>query len=235
LGFNLFAKKRVYYTGKPLKTMQQKIVIFGVLLAWAFVACGQSTKKSEKKSKRMEVNVAGKEVATLGAGCFWCVEAVFQNLQGVDTVISGYTGGAKPNPTYKEICTGLTGHAEVCQITYDPKVISFEEILEVFWKTHDPTTLNRQGNDVGTQYRSSIFYHSIAQKEIAEKYIAQLEASGTFKNKIVTTLEPLDAFYVAEDYHQNYFNDNGEQPYCQFVVRPKVDKFRKDFADRLKK
>jgi len=214
--------------------MQQKIVIFGVLLAWAFLACGQSTKKSEKKTKKMEVNVAGKEVATLGAGCFWCVEAVFQNLQGVDTVISGYTGGSKPNPTYKEVCTGLTGHAEVCQITYDPSIISYEEILQVFWKTHDPTTLNRQGNDVGTQYRSSIFYHSEAQKQVAEKYIAQLDASGTFKNKIVTTIEPLGEFYVAEDYHQNYFNENGEQPYCQFVVRPKVEKFKKEFADRLK-
>lgn len=214
--------------------MQQKIVIFGVLLAWAFLACGQSTKKSEKKAKKMEVNLAGKEVATLGAGCFWCVEAVFQNLQGVDTVISGYTGGQVPNPTYKEVCTGLTGHAEVCQITYDPNVITYEEILEVFWKTHDPTTLNRQGNDVGTQYRSSIFYHSASQKEIAEKYIAQLDGSGTFKNKIVTTIEPLGDFYVAEDYHQNYFNENGEQPYCQFVVRPKVEKFKKEFANRLK-
>lgn len=214
--------------------MKNNIVFFALFIALAFSACAQSTKKKEKKMDNQTIVLEGKEVATLGAGCFWCVEAVFQDLKGVEKVTSGYTGGKVENPTYKEVCTGLTGHAEVCQIVYDPKVVSFSEILEVFWQTHDPTTLNRQGNDVGTQYRSSIFYHNQEQKEIAEKYLTKLDASGAFSNKIVTTIEPLGTYYVAEDYHQNYFNDNGNQPYCQFVVKPKVEKFRKVFADKLK-
>lgn len=174
------------------------------------------------------------EVATLGAGCFWCVEAVFQDVKGVHKVESGYTGGHVENPTYKQICTGTTGHAEVAQITFDPTVISFEDILMIFWHTHDPTTLNRQGNDTGTQYRSAIFYHNEKQKEIAEKSKAETEASDLWPNPIVTEITPLDVYYPAEDYHQNYFNNNPYQPYCMMVVNPKVQKFRKSFGEWLK-
>ncbi|MBT3601637.1 MAG: peptide-methionine (S)-S-oxide reductase MsrA [Candidatus Latescibacteria bacterium] len=175
------------------------------------------------------------EIATLGAGCFWCVEAVFQDVKGVHKVESGYTGGQTENPTYKQICTGTTGHAEVTQITFDPSVISFEDILMIFWHTHDPTTLNRQGNDAGTQYRSSIFYHNEQQKEIAEKSLAETEASDLWPNPIVTEIAALDVYYPAEDYHQNYFNENPNQPYCMMVVNPKVQKFRKSFGEWLKK
>lgn len=174
----------------------------------------------------------GLDTATLGAGCFWCVEAVFQELNGVKKVTSGYTGGFVKNPSYKEVCTGRTGHAEVAQIIFDPQVVSFEEILEVFWKTHDPTTLNRQGNDVGSQYRSSVFYHNEDQKEKAEFYLKKLDESGAWDDPIVTTIEPLEDFYVAEDYHQNYYNNNASQPYCKFVIQPKVEKFRKAFAEK---
>ncbi|WP_242918661.1 peptide-methionine (S)-S-oxide reductase MsrA [Pontibacter liquoris] len=174
------------------------------------------------------------EIATFGNGCFWCTEAVFQELNGVEKVVSGYTGGQVENPTYKQVCTGTTGHAEVLQITYDPAVISYEELLEVFWATHDPTTLNRQGNDVGTQYRSSIFYHNEEQKQLAEQYKQKLDASGAFDQPIVTTIEALGPFYPAEDYHQNYYRNNGEQPYCSFLIRPKLDKFRKVFKHKLK-
>ena len=174
------------------------------------------------------------EQATFGAGCFWCVEAVFQDLNGVEKVVSGYTGGRIANPTYKEVCSGLTGHAEVAQITYDPSKISFAELLEVFWKTHDPTTLNRQGADVGTQYRSAIFYHNDEQRRLAEEYKKKLNAAHAFPNPVVTEIVPLQKFYVAENYHQNYYNQNGQQPYCQFVVKPKVDKVRQVFADKLK-
>ena len=173
-------------------------------------------------------------VATLGNGCFWCTEAVFQQLNGVHKVTSGYSGGAVANPTYKQVCTGATGHAECLQIEYDASIISFEELLEVFWKTHDPTTLNRQGNDVGTQYRSVIFIHNDEQKKIAEEYIAQLTSTHTYSNPIVTTLEKFTVFYPAEDYHNNYFNLHGGEPYCQLVVRPKVEKFVKLFKDKLK-
>ncbi|MFD2523793.1 peptide-methionine (S)-S-oxide reductase MsrA [Emticicia soli] len=176
-----------------------------------------------------------KAVATFGAGCFWCVEAVFQRLDGVTKVESGYMGGSTKNPTYKEVCTGQTGHVEVTRITYNPQKISFEELLEVFWKTHDPTTLNRQGNDVGTQYRSVVFYHDANQKALAEKYKGELNNAHVFNGPIVTAIEPAQEFYVAEDYHQNYFNQNGSQPYCQMVVRPKVEKFEKVFKDKLSK
>jgi peptide-methionine (S)-S-oxide reductase len=174
-------------------------------------------------------------IATLGNGCFWCTEAIFQNLEGVIKVVSGYSGGQVENPTYKQVCTGTTGHAECLEITYDKSKISFEELLEVFWKTHDPTTLNRQGNDIGTQYRSVIFYQNPEQKEIAQKYIDQLTKNKTFSSPIVTTLERFVKFYPAEDYHQNYFNENGEQSYCHYVVRPKVEKFEKMFSGKLKK
>lgn len=175
------------------------------------------------------------EIATFGNGCFWCTEAVFQQLEGVEKVVSGYAGGEIKNPTYEQVCSGDTGHAEVLQINYDPDKISYEELLEVFWKTHDPTTLNRQGNDIGTQYRSVIFYHNEAQKQLAEKYKKELDASGAFNDPIVTFIEPITEFYPAENYHQNYFLRNGQQPYCNFLIRPKVEKFRKVFQDKLKK
>jgi peptide-methionine (S)-S-oxide reductase len=171
---------------------------------------------------------------TLGAGCFWCVEAIFQDLKGVSKVVSGYAGGHIKNPAYKEVCNGTTGHAEVVQLTYDPREVSIGEILEVFWKTHDPTTLNRQGNDTGTQYRSAVFYHTEEQKQAAEFYKAKLDESGAFRSPIVTEVTAFTNFFPAEDYHQNYFNDHGEQGYCQMVIRPKVEKFHKVFADKLK-
>ncbi|HAQ71476.1 MAG TPA: peptide-methionine (S)-S-oxide reductase [Flavobacteriales bacterium] len=192
--------------------------------------------KEEMLSQKTEdiMNTEGMDTATFGAGCFWCIEAVFQELKGVQSVSSGYAGGFVKNPSYKEVCTGRTGHAEVAQIVFDPEVISFDDLLEVFWKTHDPTTLNRQGNDVGTQYRSSVFYHNDDQKKKAEYYKVKLDDSGAYSNPIITTIEELTDFYVAEDSHQNYYNNNSSQPYCAFVIQPKVEKFRKAFADKLK-
>lgn len=174
------------------------------------------------------------EQITLGSGCFWCTEAIFQRLNGVESAVSGYSGGKTKDPFYKEVVTGRTGHAEVVQVTYDPEIVSLEEILEVFWKTHDPTTLNRQGNDVGTQYRSAVFYHTEAQKETAERLKKALDESGAWGDPIVTEITKFEAFYPAEDYHQDYYNENGSQPYCQFVVAPKVDKFKQVFSDKLK-
>jgi peptide-methionine (S)-S-oxide reductase len=199
------------------------------LLLW-LTGCSQTAKKQTAMNK----DLSHLSVATLGAGCFWCVEAVFQQLKGVDTVVSGYSGGKVDKPTYKEICTGTTGHAEVTQIYFDPKTISFEELLEVFFNTHDPTQLNRQGNDEGTQYRSVIFYHNEEQKQIAEVYKKQISGAGTFDKPVVTEISPFTKFFPAEDYHQNYFNQNGSQPYCVYVVRPKVEKFQKQFKDKLK-
>ncbi|CAE7641332.1 msrA [Symbiodinium microadriaticum] len=172
-------------------------------------------------------------LATFGNGCFWCTEAIFQRLNGVKSVNSGYSGGNIKNPSYREVCAGITGHAEVIQIEYDESVISFAELLEVFWKTHDPTTLNRQGNDVGTQYRSVVFYHNNHQKSEAEKYKAQLEAAEIWEDPIVTEISPFSVFYVADDYHQNYFNEHGSEPYCNLVIAPKVKKFKEVFKDRL--
>jgi len=177
----------------------------------------------------------GTEVATFANGCFWCTEAIFEELDGVISAVSGYSGGQKANPTYKEVCTGETGHAECLQITYDPSKISFDELLEVFWETHDPTTLNKQGADEGTQYRSAVFYHNAEQKAKAEKYKTELDKSGAFDKPIVTEITPFTKFYPAEDYHQQYFENNeGNNPYCRIVIRPKVDKFRKVFKDKLK-
>ncbi|PVX52582.1 peptide-methionine (S)-S-oxide reductase [Balneicella halophila] len=183
----------------------------------------------------MIVEAKNAETATLGAGCFWCVEAVFDQLKGVESVQSGYSGGDIKNPAYKEVCTGRTGHAEVVQITFNPELITFEEILEVFWTVHDPTSLNRQGADVGTQYRSAIFYHSEKQKEVANEYIKQLHYDKVFDKPIVTEVVPFEAFYPAEDYHNDYYERNGDQPYCRMVIRPKVNKFKKQFKDKLKK
>lgn len=174
------------------------------------------------------------QVATLGGGCFWCLEAVFDELQGVEQVVSGYAGGHVPNPTYQQVCAGATGHAEVVQITFDPKEITFREVLQVFFAIHDPTTLNRQGADVGTQYRSVIFYHDQEQAETAQALIAELEAAQVWKNPVVTEVSPFQAFYRAEAYHQDYFKNNSRQPYCQFVITPKLASFRQGFAHKLK-
>jgi peptide-methionine (S)-S-oxide reductase len=174
------------------------------------------------------------DTITLGAGCFWCVEAVFQQLKGVHSVVSGYSGGHVENPSYEEICTGNTGHAEVCQVTFDPTVISLSEILEVYWKTHDPTTLNRQGADIGTQYRSVIFYHSVEQQKLAAEIKVALEKEKIWQNPVVTQLVPYENFYKAEDYHQEYYFNNTAQPYCSMVITPKLDKFKKVFSDKLK-
>ena len=168
------------------------------------------------------------EIATLGNGCFWCTEAVFQLVKGVIKVESGYSGGDTQNPTYKDICTGTTNHAECLNVSFDTSIVSFEDILKVFWESHDPTTPNRQGNDVGTQYRSVIFYHNEKQRDIAEAFKAQLNTSGTFTNPVITLIQPFTKFYKAEDYHQNYYNDNKSASYCQFVVRPKVEKYLKN-------
>lgn len=180
-------------------------------------------------------NLSNTDTVTLGTGCFWCTEAVFQEVEGVISVVSGYSGGNVTNPTYEQIGTGATGHAECLNIVFDTTKVTYDELLEIFWQTHDPTTLNRQGNDIGPQYRSVIFYRNEKQKEVAEKYKMELDKSGAFGNPIVTTLEPMKVFYKAENYHQNYYNQNGNQPYCQYVIRPKVEKFRKVFKDKLKK
>lgn len=218
--------------------MKNKVPLI-VLLLIGYLSNAQIVKNKVKKMNQENVKVENKavptnSVATLAAGCFWCVEAVFQKLKGVEKVESGYMGGTLKDPTYKDVCTGQTGHAEVCQITYNPNIISFEELLEIFWKTHDPTTLNRQGGDIGTQYRSAVFYHNAAQKQIAESIKNDLSQSGAYDAPIVTTFEPASVFYKAENYHQDYFNLNGSNPYCQMVVKPKVEKFKKVFSDRIK-
>ena len=175
------------------------------------------------------------DTATFGTGCFWCTEAIFQQLDGVVKVTSGYSGGHIVNPTYEAVCNKTTGHAECLNIEFDKNKISFDELLEVFWSSHDPTTLNRQGNDVGPQYRSAIFYHTDAQKEKAENYKTELNKSGAFEKPIITEIEPFKIFYPAENYHQNYYNNNAAQPYCSYVIKPKVEKFQKVFKDKLKK
>ena len=208
-----------------------------ILLLITLASCKAETPQTHILTKDMSIKPEFTDttaVATFGAGCFWCVEAIFQDLNGVYSVESGYMGGEKKDPTYKEVCTGTTGHAEVCRIVYDPRLLTFKDLLEVFWQTHDPTTLNKQGNDAGTQYRSAIFYYSEEQKKEAEFYTSELDKSGAFSDPIVTTLEPVDTFYPAEEYHQNYFNQNGDQPYCSFVIKPKVEKFKKAFSSRLK-
>ena len=174
------------------------------------------------------------ETAVFGGGCFWCLEAVFQRLPGVKSVESGYMGGRVENPTYKQVCTGTTGHAEVVRVSFDPSQISYRDLLDVFFAIHDPTTLNRQGNDVGTQYRSAIFYNSDEQRRESEQVIAELTATHEFSAPIVTALEPAATYYVAEGYHQNYFNENSQQPYCRFIIAPKLEKFRKAFAEKPK-
>ncbi|HVG32412.1 MAG TPA: peptide-methionine (S)-S-oxide reductase MsrA [Pyrinomonadaceae bacterium] len=190
---------------------------------------------SEEPNEMNDATPQGREVATLGGGCFWCTEAVFDDLKGVESVESGYSGGMIANPTYAQVCSGTTGHAEVIHITFDPQVVSFKQILEVFFTVHDPTTLNRQGADVGTQYRSVIFYHDEEQRRVAEQLIKELDAQRVWNAPIVTELAPFEKFYVAEDYHQEYFRLNGSQPYCRMVVAPKVAKFREHYREQLKR
>lgn len=212
-----------------------------LMIVTTFSSCAQTQKKDTQMdtkttpSTTKTTSSSTLETATFGAGCFWCVEAQFQMLEGVTKVESGYSGGTVKNPSYKEVCNGTTGHAEVCQITFDPSKISYEEMLAAFWKSHDPTQLNRQGNDVGTQYRSVIYYHNDKQKALAEEYKKKLSASGAWDKPVVTEISAFDVFYKAEDYHQNYYNQNGGEGYCQFVVRPKVEKFKEVFKDKLKK
>ena len=192
--------------------------------------------KIKLKEKKMDAQKEAKlDTATFGTGCFWCSEAIFERVKGVKSAVAGYSGGTVENPTYKEVCTGNTGHAEVVQITYDTSVVSYDELLEIFWKTHDPTTLNRQGADVGTQYRSVIFYHNEEQKEKAEYYKKKLEDKKIWNDPIVTEISPFTHFYKAEDYHQEYYDNNPNQGYCAFVITPKVEKFEKIFKDMLKK
>jgi len=206
-----------------------KKILFMMLLSGATVF---AQNKTTMKGTTMESN---REVATLGAGCFWCVEAIYQRLDGVEKVESGYSGGSVKDPSYEEVCTGRTGHAEVIQVTFDPVKISFKELLSVFFRTHDPTTLNKQGADVGTQYRSAIFYHSDEQRKTAEQVKKETDAAKIWDDPTVTEISPFLGFYKAEEYHQNYYNQNSYQPYCMMVINPKLSKFKKEFGSKLKK
>ncbi|MFI5133932.1 MAG: peptide-methionine (S)-S-oxide reductase MsrA [Chitinophagales bacterium] len=207
------------------------IAIIGIAM---LQSCGQTSTTATKFSVNNN-NTDMTDTATFANGCFWCTEAIFEELNGVLSATSGYSGGTTANPTYKQVCTGQTGHAECLQIVYEPSKISFDELLEVFWKTHDPTTLNRQGGDVGTQYRSAVFFHNEEQKQKAEKYKAALNDSGAYDTPIVTEIVPFTKFYPAEDYHQQYYENNeNTNPYCRVVIKPKLDKFRKVFKEMLK-
>jgi peptide-methionine (S)-S-oxide reductase len=220
-----------------------KNIFVAALCGSSLISCAQ---QKEKKTDTMDEtsnpgpNPIGTQnpnldTATFGAGCFWCVEAQFQMLDGVIKVVSGFSGGHVKNPAYREVCEGTTGHAEVCQVTYDKTKLTYEDMLQAFWKSHDPTQLNRQGNDVGTQYRSVIFYHNEEQRRLAEEYKKKLNDEKVYDSPVVTEIAPYTVFYKAEDYHQNYFNQNGDQPYCSYVIQPKVEKFRKVFGNKLKK
>ena len=216
-------------------------IFLSILMNITLISFAQNGHSPDNKMKNVKFETAKKEnmkqgtdTATFGGGCFWCVETVYQELKGVNSVTSGYSGGQRENPSYEQVCSGATGHAEVVEIVYDPSIISFDELLEVFWTVHDPTTLNRQGADVGTQYRSVIFYHNEEQKQLAEKYKKELNASGAYDKPVVTEIAPYTKFYSAEKYHQDYFKNNANQPYCSMVIQPKVDKFRKVFKDKLK-
>lgn len=212
-------------------------IISILLVSNLFVlSCVNGEKRERQKRNTTQLSTTMKtDTATFGAGCFWCVEAIFQNLEGVVSVRSGYSGGHVKNPAYREVSAGTTGHAEVVQIVYDTGKITYDELLEVFWQTHDPTTLNRQGNDVGSQYRSVIYYHNELQKEKAEKYKKALSESGAWDKPVVTEISAYTTFYEAEDYHQNYYNENSDQPYCAFVIKPKLNKLKKVFGEKLKK
>jgi peptide-methionine (S)-S-oxide reductase len=218
--------------------MQLKFFIFTLMISLTVLtACAQKNRDAKTKIyiKNKTTMNQQTDTATFANGCFWCTEAIFENVNGVKKITSGYTDGHTKNPTYKEVCTGNTGHAECLQIIFNPSEISFDELLEIFWQTHDPTTLNRQGEDIGTQYRSGIYYHSEEQKQKAEHYKNELDKSGAFSHSIVTEIKPFTVFYPAEDYHQQYFDNNENQnPYCSLVIRPKVDKFKKVFKSKLK-
>ncbi len=213
-----------------------KYLVLNSCLGIALVSCAQQhpTPKHINMTDAQIRQLPEADTATFAEGCFWCTESVFQRLKGVVKVVSGFSGGSVPNPSYEEVCTGTTGHAEACNIIFDPSRISYDELLAVFWYTHDPTQLNRQGNDEGTQYRSAIFYHNQEQKDKAEAYKKKLDASGSWNKPIVTSIEPFRNFYSAESYHQDYYDLNKNQPYCQFVIRPKLEKFRKAFKNFLK-
>lgn len=215
--------------------MKRKQLIF--LLLVITTSCASQDNKN-RKSNQTAMNtseITKTDTATLGAGCYWCTEAQYQLLDGIISVTSGFSGGTIKNPSYREVCDGRTGHAEVVQVVYDMSKLNYADILEAFFSSHDPTQLNGQGNDIGTQYRSVIFFHNDEQKGIAEKIKNELNESGAYKDRIVTEISPFTVFYKADDYHQNYFNENGEQPYCKMVVAPKVEKFKKVFKDKLKK
>ena len=218
---------------KILKT----IFYLQTLLIISFTSCAQNNNKqtNQTPTKMTTDNNDTLSTAVFGAGCFWCVEAVFQQVNGVIKIESGYTNGDVKNPTYREVCYGKTGHAEVCKIWFDSSKVSFETLLSIFWQTHDPTTLNQQGNDIGTQYRSAVFYNSDYQKQLAEKYKTDLDKSGAFAKPIVTEITAINNYYTAEDYHQNYYNQNNDQPYCQFVIAPKLEKFKKVFGVKFGK
>lgn len=213
--------------------MFKTIQIILIIILPAVLSCNAPAGEQQEKNMSgiMDTNY---QKATFGSGCFWCSEAIFEEVKGVKDVVSGYAGGKISNPTYREVCSGRTGHAEVIQITYNPEEISYLELLEIFFKTHDPTTLNRQGADIGTQYRSVIFYHNEQQKKEAEEIKQELNASGAWDDEIVTEISPMNEFYKAEDYHQDYYNKNPYEGYCQFVIGPKMNKFRKVFEDKLK-
>jgi len=210
--------------------------IVSLILALYYVPAGHLSMTGELASEKIRLTSTNKnmETATFGAGCFWCVEAIFQDLKGVESVVSGYSGGTVKNPTYADVCAGKTGHAEVCRIRFNPDVISYRELLDIFWRTHDPTTLNRQGADVGTQYRSVIFYHNEEQRKIAEESKRETDRSGLYKDPVVTEIVRFESFYRAEDYHQDYFSQNPNQPYCTFTIDPKVKKFKKEFREMIK-
>ncbi len=216
-----------------LKINRMSRFIIMLLLVVSVMACKSNTIKNDT---HMDTSANGiqTDTATFAAGCFWCVEAVFQELKGVVSVTSGYTGGKLKNPTYREVCSGMTGHAEACQIIFDPSVIAYDELLEAFWSSHNPTTINRQGADQGTQYRSAIFYHNEKQKQLAEAYKEKLNTSMAFDTPVVTEISAATTFYKAEDYHQDYYSQNGNAPYCTAVIAPKLEKFRKVFKDKLK-
>ena len=212
-----------------------KALVLALTMLISISCFAQKNNKLKSTTMTDNLNMPKMDTAIFGTGCFWCTEAIFQQVEGVNKVVSGYSGGHVDNPTYKQICTGTTGHAECLRIEFDPAKITFDELLEIFWEVHDPTTLNRQGNDIGTQYRSVVFYRNDEQKALVEKYKAALNKSGAWDSPVITSLEPFVHFYSGEDYHQNYYNDNGSQGYCQFVIKPKVDKFQKVFKTKLKK
>ncbi len=219
-----------------IRSHKMKSLILFTAFFIAFMGCKQSSSQDHKneKDKMNQFEDSTLQTATFGSGCFWCTEAIFERVKGIVSVESGYSGGSVPNPTYEAVCTGKTGHAEVTQLKFDPNVISYDELLEIFWKTHDPTTLNRQGADVGTQYRSVIFYNNDEQKMKAESYKDELNKAGIWKDQILTEISPLKNFYPAEKYHQDYYEQNPNQGYCSFVITPKIEKFEKVFKDKLK-